>query len=493
MNIETKPRPNIIFILVDDMGWRDLSCTGSIYYETPHVDSLAKNGMMFTQGYEAASLCSPSRAAIFTGKAPARIGVTQVIENDSTARTLYKDYRARMRSGEACGFLSPDELTISRALKNEGYATCFLGKWHLGHDDAYFPDKHGFDVALGQCYEYRIPHFGRWTQQVGFQDMVDDDYMPERLTDKALEFIEQRANEPFFLFLSHWVPHLPAEGRPEVIEYYEKKRERDDQCSPVYASMIDAVDKSVGRILDKLKSLEIEENTLVVFTSDNGGLEQIRQDDRWICEFPEDLSELDMITTSNRPLLGGKSLPFEAGTRVPLLISWPGTIRSSSRCDTPVIGMDFYPTLLEMAGIPLLPEQHLDGVSLANLLLDNGDLKRRPMYWHFPHYTHAAGPYSVMIDEDRWKCIEFFEDGGCLLYDLTNDPYEERDLAQGEQRRALESRNRMANWRESVGAAMPSFQDESKTNGEVRGRGFSLNWAETYRELTTKMGELWRR
>jgi arylsulfatase A len=491
VNTKARPRANIIFILVDDMGWRDLSCTGSIYYETPHVDSLARSGMMFTQAYEACSLCSPSRAAIFTGKAPARIGLTQIVENDSTARTLYKDYRARMRSGEACGFLSPDELTIGKVLRKEGYATCFLGKWHLGHDDPYFPDKHGFDVALGHCYEYRNPHFGRWPGQVGFQDMADDDYMPERLTDEALNFIDQQAEEPFFLFLSHWVPHLPAQGKPELVEYYANKQERDDQCSPEYASMVDAVDRSVGRITGKLAELGILDNTMVIFTSDNGGLEQVRQDGRWICEVPEDLSTVKMITTSNRPLLGGKSLPFEAGTRVPLLISWPGQISPASRCDTPVIGMDFYPTILDMIGLPLLPEQHMDGVSLACLLRQNGSLADRPMYWHFPHYTHAAGPYCAMISEDRWKCIEFFEDDGCLLYDLTNDPYERHDLAREEESRARTLRRRMAEWRTSVGASMPSLQANSDTDGLMRGREYSLTWAEVYRDLTMRMRERW--
>jgi len=396
-----------------------------------------------------------------------------------------------MCSGEATGFLSPDEFTVGKALKKEGYKTCFLGKWHLGHDDPYFPDKHGFDVSLGHCYEYRIPHFGPWPEQVGFQDMADDDYMPERLTDEALRFIDKQADTPFFLFLSHWVPHLPAEGRPEVIEYYEKKRERDDQCSPVYASMIDAVDKSVGRVLDKLDDLGIRDDTMVIFTSDNGGLEQIRQDGKWICEVPEDLSTVEMITTSNRPLLGGKSLPFEAGTRVPLIISWPGIIQPGSRCDTPVIGMDFYPTILEMAGLPPLPEQHVDGVSFACLLRQDGNLPRRPMYWHFPHYTHAAGPCCAMISEDRWKCIEFFEDDGCLLYDLTNDPYEEHNLAHQERKLAVELRRRMAEWRRSVGASMPSFQSESETDGQMRGGEYSLTWAEVYRELTMGLREMW--
>ena len=422
-------KPNFVFILMDDLGWMDLSCYGSRFYETPNIDRLATQGMKFTSAYAACPVCSPTRASILTGKYPARLHLTDWIPG-------YKRENFKLRTPEFKQELPLEEVTIAERLKSAGYVSASIGKWHLGKEP-YYPDKQGFDLNfggtnLGHPKDYFYP-FGIDNITTG----TEGEYLTDRLTTEAEKFIEANKDRPFFLYLSHYAVHTPLAGKPEKVEKYKKKvKPGMDQNNPVYAAVIESVDESVGRIMAKLDDLKLADNTVVIFFSDNGGL-------------------LDV--TSNAPLRLGKGHLYEGGTRDPLIVRWPGKVQAGSLCHTPMISTDFFPTMLEMAG---LKGSVLDGVSIMPLLTEKGKVERDTFYWHYPHY-HRCTPGGAIRDGD-WKLIEFFEDSHVELYNLKDDLSETTDLAVKMPEKAEELRKKLAVWRKSVNAAMPTPNPDYK-------------------------------
>ena len=413
--------PNIVFVLIDDMGWKDMGCSGSEYYETPNIDALAQSGMRFTNAYSSSPVCAPSRGAIFTGKNPARTKFTTVFRgnvasNDSLYdRSKHKDGGTNNQNYEALHrhVVPSSEVLFSEVLQNAGYATGYFGKWHCGTHERYTPDRRGFQKAIGYRTKH-VPssvsgHWGKTFKQygAGLNDLEDDKYVADALTDECIKFIRENKDEPFITVLSHYLVHGPIQAKSELVERFENKVTTDHD-NPKYAAMLYSVDQSLKRLIAVLQELGLEENTMIVFTSDNGGLNNY---------------------TSNYPLLGGKSYAFEAGMRVPLIIKWPKEIKPGQVTKEYAIGMDFYPTFLEASGIGLQPKQHADGISLLPVLKGIKG-KKRPLIFHYPHYTSNTSPFSSIIDEN-YKLIRFYNDaeGAYLLFDLDKDPYEQNDLS----------------------------------------------------------------
>lgn len=433
-------RPNIVFILVDDLGWADVGCFGSKFYETPNIDRLATQGMRFTDAYAACAVCSPTRASIMTGKYPARLHLTDWIagEGDAPNHALLVPKWQK--------FLPLEEVTIAEALKPAGYVCASIGKWHLG-GPKYFPEHQGFDgnVAgsdLGHPPSYFWPYEGRNNSLPGLKTGGHQgEYLTDRLTDAAEHFIEQNKDRPFFLYFAHYAVHVPLQAKPAVVAKYRAKAPPGGQTNAVYAAMVESVDDSVGRILRKLEELGIAANTVVVFMSDNGGL------------WPE--------STSNAPLRAGKGYPYEGGIRGPLIIKWPGTTQPGATCSVPVSSIDFFPTLLEIAGAK--SSEPVDGRSLVPLLKQAGSLDREALFWHYPHYWggNRVRPFGAVRAGD-WKLIEFYETMGVELYNLKDDLGETRDLAKEKPAKAAELHERLHQWRQSVNAQMPTPNPDFK-------------------------------
>ena len=440
-------RPNLIFLLVDDLGWTDLGCFGSDLYETPNIDRLASQGMRFTDGYAACTVCSPTRAAAMTGMYPARLHVTNFIAGHPRPHSKLKEPDWTMR-------LEHRHQTLAEVLRAAGYVTAHLGKWHLAprdpvkryvEDRRYFPLEQGFDVQVaGTCspgtyfYPYQKHGYDAGLAQGG----RPGEYLTDRLTDEALKVIERNSTRPFFLYFAYFNVHTPIEGKPEYVERYRGRvRPGMRHTDPAYAAMIRSVDDSVGRILGKLDELGIADNSVIVFTGDNGGLDR------------------DAVPTDNRPLRDGKGSTYEGGVRVPTIVKWPGVTPPDSVCREPVITVDYYPTLLEIAAADgdLRHNASVDGVSLVPLLEDpRANLSREAIYWHYPHYhTCSATPYGAVRAGD-WKLIEFYEDMRVELYNLREDIRESKNLATEMPQRTDRLRNLLHQWRETVGAQMPT-------------------------------------
>jgi len=443
-------RTNVVLILIDDLGWQDLGCYGSRYYQTPHIDQLAQDGMRFTDGYAACSVCSPTRAALLTGRYPARLLLTQWLPSGRWNRT-----RHRMREGRYLSNLPLEEVTIAEAMREAGYRTAFMGKWHLGTETYYYPQHQGFDINLaGRDYgapgSYFFPFTGSWkipsTGQTLHKETPlagrDGDYLVDRLAEEAEQFIRQTADQPFFLMLSHYAVHAPLQGKPDKTARYEKIPKLRRQGPPAYAAMVESIDDSVGRVLRTLQELQLDQQTLVIFTSDNGGFSK---------------------ATSNAPLRASKGSSYEGGLRVPVIIRWPGKITSGSVSREPVTSMDFYPTILAAAGLPLRPHQHLDGKNLVPLLEGSGKLNRDAIFWHYPHYNrHPQSFPSAVVRAGQWKLIEALETGTLSLFNLADDLGETRDLSSTEPARTAELHSRLTAWKRSVGA------DPMRPNPEFR-------------------------
>lgn len=465
-------KPNILMILIDDMGWKDLSYAGSTYYETPHIDSLASEGVVFHQAYSAAPTCKPSRGALFSGKNPARTKVTTVmgaIAQPTEKLFPVSKYQGKKDQTLEAGFrhvLPKKEIIFADVVSKAGYATGFFGKWHIGECDGYYPDQRGFDVAKG----YRLRSLstsksGHWMKlfhKVGanMEGVDRDAYLAEALTQQCIDFIEEKKDKPWLAVLSHYLVHNPISPKPDKLQKYRKKP-TTDQKNPGYAAMVESVDDSVGRVLQTLKKLNLEDNTLIIFTSDNGGLT------------PK--------VTSNYPLFGGKSFPFEAGVSVPLIFKWPAKFKPSTS-DQRVINMDLYPTILSAAGLPLRPKQHVDGVDLMPVLTKKADLKTRPLVFHHPHYTHATGPYSTMIDGD-WKLIRFYNDaqGAYMLFNISEDREERADLASSMPEVVARLDKKLARLLSEMQAEMPTPNPEFEV-GTSKGK-FNLKYT---RDLADK-------
>jgi arylsulfatase A-like enzyme len=457
-------KPNIVFILIDDMGWKDLSCYGSSFYETPNIDSLARDGLSFTDAYAACPVCSPTRASILTGKYPATVGVTNFIggANHPTAGRLVEVPYFRE--------LPRTEKTLARALAERGYDAWHVGKWHLGGFASY-PDKQGFHVNIGGC-EWGLPkqgYFSPFGNPVLEEPAEDGTYLTDYLTDKAVELIRNRrgSDRPFYLNMWYHSVHTPIQAKEEKIAKYRQKAERlglterdpfvkggrfpcehkkdkhiqrrTFQSDPVYAAMIESLDENIGKILATLRETGEWENTIVVFTSDNGGL-----------------ATAEGSPTCNTPLSEGKGWMYEGGTREPLIMTWPAMIKPGTETPEPVTSPDFYPTLLEAAGIAPIPEQHVDGYSFLPLLRGEEWSRPAPLMWHYPHYGNQGGTPGCSIRDGDYKLIEFFEDGHEELYNLRDDIGEERNLIEEMPGKAAAMRERLHSWQESIMARIPS-------------------------------------
>lgn len=421
---------NFVFILVDDWGWTDLGCYGSKFYQTPNIDRLASQGARFTQAYSACTVCSPTRAAVMTGEYPARLHLTDWIKGHVAPKAKLKVPDWRM-------YLPLEEVTIARSLKRAGYASASIGKWHLGPEE-YYPDKHGFDLNLGGCDKGQPPSYFSPYNIPTLPDGPKGEFLTDRESLEATKFIEANKDRPFFLYLPHHAVHTPLMAKPEIVAKYKARVQPGmAQNNPTYAGLVESVDDSVGRIMKKLADLKLEEQTVIFITGDNGGL-ILRQ------------------ITSNLPLREGKGSTYEGGVRVPLIVRWPGVIKPGTVIDTPVMSIDYHPTIVELAGLKPLPNQIIDGESLVPLLRGTAGLKRDTLCWHYPHY-HPGGatPYGAIRQGD-WKLIEFYEDNHVELYNLKADLSEKHDLAKSEAKRAEDLRAKLHAWRASVGAQMPT-------------------------------------
>ncbi len=466
-------RPNIIFFLADDYGQRDVGAYGSTFYETPNLDRLAREGARFTDAYAACPVCSPTRASILTGQWPQRTGITDFIAPDGGNLPEKWKRNTPLLPATNRDRLALDAPTLAKAMKAAGYATFFAGKWHLG-PEGYFPENQGFDRNLGGN-ERGGPYGGRkYFSPYGnprLTDGPDGEHLPDRLATEVNTFITANRERPFFAYYSFYDVHTPLMAREDLRKKYEEKRKRLGleakwgregdrdvrlvQEHAVYAAMVEAMDLAVGKILAKLDELGLRENTLVIFTSDNGGL-----------------STSEGWPTSNLPLRGGKGWMYEGGIREPLLVRWPNVIAPGRVVSTPVSSPDFFPTFLEAAGGTPAPGQILDGTSLLPVFR-GGDLPERSLYWHYPHYGNQGGAPSAAIRRGNWKLIEWMEDQRVELFDLGRDLSEEHDLARREPARVAALRAELRAWQTKVGATFPTPNpafDPAKPNGRIANR-----------------------
>jgi arylsulfatase A-like enzyme len=433
-------KPNIVLILMDDLGWKDVGYMGSNYYETPHIDRLAGQGMVFTQAYANAANCAPTRASLLSGQYTPRHGVFTVARPDRG-----KTEDRRLIPVDNSMEISLDKITIAEAIQPEGYVSAAIGKWHVGHS----PEDQGFTIGMDR-------------DEMGYKGHFNEggDYLTDKLTDEAVEFISENKDKPFFLYLAHHAVHTPIQAKEQVIEKYSKKEKAGCHNHATYAAMIESMDESVARIDSTLRALDLSENTLLIFFSDNGG---------------------HGTYTCQKPLRGGKGMYYEGGIRVPMFVYWPGRVKAGSTCDLPVISTDFYPTFVELAGAKPPGDYPLDGRSLLPLLEGADELGREAIFWHFPAYLQA---YEGMRDESRdpifrtrpvsvirkgdWKLFMFHEewilDGGeegmednhsVELYNLRNDPGEDRDLSNLEIKKRNELLEDLLEWQKEIEAPVP--------------------------------------
>jgi len=459
-------RPNIVFILADDLGQRDLGCYGSTFYETPNLDRFAKDGALFTDAYAACPVCSPTRASILSGQWPQRTGITDYIGAPTTPEQWKRN--TPLLPAPCSDRLTLATPTIAKAMKATGYATFFAGKWHLG-PEGWWPENQGFDINMGGI-DRGGPYGGKkYFSPYGNPRLTDGpegEHLPDRLATETNKFIEANKDQPFFAYLSFYSVHTPLMGRDDLIRKYEEKRARLGlkeawgqehprdvrlvQEHAIYAAMVEAMDLAVGKVMTKLDELGLRDNTLVIFTSDNGGL-----------------STSEGWPTSNLPLRGGKGWMYEGGIRESLLVRWPKIVQAGSVFRTPVSSPDFFPTLLEVANTKPQPGQKLDGMSLLPVF-KGGTLPERPLFWHYPHYGNQGGAPSAAIRRGDWKLIEWQEDSRTELFNLANDLGEQADLAAKETQRVTQMREELHAWQKQVGAkfpiANPSY-DTTKPSG----------------------------
>lgn len=459
-----RTRPNVILIVVDDMGWMDLSCQGSDYYKTPNIDRIADEGLRFTNGYAACAVCSPTRAALQTGRYPARIGVTDWIRslfqrgNLGTPEKNPTEYVGGRNRKLLCPpnpfWMEHDEVTLAEALGSNGYKTAYIGKWHLG-DEAWYPPGQGYDENRGGC-DYGQPpsYFDPYNQPKHRHPMIragipslpgrkPGEFLTHREADEAVQLIRQWKDEPFFINLGHYAVHTPIQAIDEVAAKY--KQEGKSDVNAKYAAMVESIDDSTKQILETLRELHLDDRTMIIFTSDNGGLDNGGR------------------PTENAPLRSGKGYAYEGGIRVPFLVRWPGQIKPGTRSNTPVCSIDVFPTILDAAGVQAPKDREIDGLSLMPLLKSGGQtpLDRDELIWHFPHYRHAPGPYSI-LRKGNWKLIQF-DEGISELYDLEKDLEESNNLAEQEPDKVQMMKDRLSAILESIDAkrpiANPDFAD----------------------------------
>jgi len=451
-------KPNVLFILADDFGNHDMSATGSKFYETTNIDKIARKGMVFTNGYAACQVCSPSRASIMTGKFPARHGITDWIGAASGEEWRAAKRYNKLLPPDYVHDLPSDCLTLPEAMKQAGYKTFFAGKWHLGGKGSW-PEDHGFDINVGG-WDAGSPKGGYFSpyENPNLQDGPDGENLSMRLARETGRFFKEnnpvRTGRPFFAYLSFYAVHAPIETTQQKWNKYRLKAEatgiaplgfkmghflpvRQTQDNPLYAGLVEQMDDAVGYVLNSLKELGLEENTIVIFTSDNGGV-----------------ASGDAFATANLPLRGGKGTQFEGGIREPYFIFVPGLTKQGVKCNVPVTGTDFYPTILELAGLKLHPEEHSDGVSLVPLLKGK-TIPERPIIWHYPHYGNQGGEPSSIIRRGNWKLIHYYEDNHDELYDLKTDISESSDLAGSNPQLVRQLHQELFDYLKKVGARFP--------------------------------------
>lgn len=446
-------KPNVLFILVDDYGYTDCSIMGSKYYETPNVDRIAREGMIFTDGYATCQVCSPSRASLMSGKFPARHGITDWI-GAKTGEAWSKIGRAtQLLPPEYEHTLNLNYTTLPEAMKEAGYKTFFAGKWHIGGKGSW-PEDHGFDINKGG-WDKGSPiggYFSPWTNP-NLPSGPDGENLSVRLAKETVDFIKNHKDTAFFAYLSFYAVHGPIQTTKEKWAKYRDKAEalgiaengfemghflpiRQTQDNPVYAGLVEAMDDAVGVVLDALEEMGLDENTIICFTGDNGGV-----------------AAGDAFATSNLPLRAGKGYQFEGGIREPYFIKVPG-MGNGQKCSTPVTGTDFYPTILELCGAELKPEEHVDGQSLVPLLKGE-TMDERPLIWHYPHYGNQGGEPSSIIREGDWKLIHYYEDGREELYNLRNDLEETTNIAANNTERVKQMSEKLFTMLNEMGARFP--------------------------------------
>lgn len=450
-------RPNIVVILADDLGAVDLACYGADLHETPHLDRLAASGVRFTQAYAASSVCTPTRAALMTGKHPARLGMTIWAE---AAHDPPKLKNKKLIPPPAEHNLALSETTIAKHLQKAGYLTALVGKWHLG-DAEHYPETHGFDVNIGgtlwgapQTFFYPYNGRGMYGNEFRYVPHLefgqDGEYLTDRLTDEAIKIIDRAGQQPFFLYLAHHAVHTPIEAKPADVSYFEGRvRPGMHHRNPTYAAMLRSLDASVGRVVDHLRQRGLLDNTIVVFTSDNGGYIGTDHFRKQPC-------------TDNYPLRSGKGSLYEGGIRVPLIVRWPGVTHKGAACDEPAVTTDLFYTLLAAAGLPPPEDSSHDGVDLRPVLRDSAaSLDRSFLYFHFPHYYETTSPVSA-VRFGEWKLLEYYEDNHLELYNLQSDPREEHDLANQAQERIEDLHVHLVRWRQETGARLPTPNPDYK-------------------------------
>lgn len=446
-------KPNIIFILVDDLGWKDVGFMGSTYYETPNIDRLAGQGMIFTNAYSNGPNCAPSRASLLTGQYTPRHGIYTVGSSERGKASLRKLIPVQNKT-----ILPAEKITLAEILKPAGYLAASMGKWHLGDDPETGPLGQGFDVNIaGNHAGHPRSYFSPYHNQ-NLSDGPAGEYLTDRLTLEALKFIEKNRENTFFLYLPHYAVHSPLQAKKKLIAKYQNKPGSSGQNNPVYAAMVESVDQGVGQILGKLDQLDLAKNTVVIFFSDNGGVR---------------------TTTSMAPLRGGKGMLYEGGIRVPMIVRWPGHIRPGTKCDVPVTGIDFFPTISVIAGGKTPDNQILDGVNILPLFAGKKSLSRQALFWHFPAYLQgkaegARDPYfrtrpGAAVRMGDWKLIEYFEDAALELYNLKNDIGEKTNLAEEMPEKVEELLQVMLAWRKKVGAPVPT-ELNPKFNPDASGK-----------------------
>jgi len=447
-------KPNIVFFFIDDMGWTDLGFMGSEYYETPNIDRLAGEGMVFTDAYANAPNCAPSRACLMSGQYGPRHGIFTVGDPKRGNHPFRKLEPVPNKTVLADRFI-----TIAESLKTNGYVSASMGKWHLGAD----PRSQGFDVNIAGK-EWGSPSGGGYHSPYRYPNLVQKEkgeYLTDRLTQEAEKFIEANKDESFFLYLTHYAVHTPIQAKDELTAKYEKKPKSEHHKNAKYAAMVESVDDSVGAVLKKLDELKLAENTVVFFFSDNGGFGG---------------------ATSNHPLRGSKGMLYEGGIREPMIVKWPGVTKPGSRCNEPVIGIDYYPTFLEITGTKSPADYTLDGVSFVPLLRDStASLDREAIFWHFPCFLQGSGdphggPFRTTpagaIRKGDWKLIEWFETGRLELYNLRQDIGESKNLAKSHPDKLAELHAGMKAWRQSVDAPIPTTPNPKYDPGaKVGGKG----------------------
>jgi arylsulfatase A-like enzyme len=452
-------KPNILFILVDDLGINDLSYTGSTYYETPNIDALANQSFVFTQGYAASRVCSPSRATIMTGKFTARHGITDWIGAKTDTDWRSNNRHDKLLPAKYLEALPKEDITLAEAMKANGYTTFFAGKWHLG-DVGSFPEDHGFDINIGG-YESGGPKGGYFSpyENPKLDEKEPGENLTLRLANETSQFIKQKNEQPFFAFLSFYAVHGPIQTTQEKWGKYRNKSEkegikeagfvmekklpiRQTQDNPIYGGLVESMDDAVGIVLKALKEANLDKNTIVIFTSDNGGV-----------------SSGDSFSTSNLPYKGGKGYQYEGGIREPYFIYVPWFSSAKKEYNYPATGADFYPTILDFTNANLLPNQHKDGVSLKPMIQNNARLAERSLFWHYPHYGNQGGDPSSIIRKGKWKLIHYYEENNNELYDLEKDPFEQINVAADFSKITQELHTELTTWLTSVDAKYPTIDE----------------------------------